>query len=177
MKGSNEVSYEDPFDNAPDNNVKEIPVVEEVVLGTSEDGVEFSLTFKGTGGYADRWLVVRFPTAEIGNRIIKDPALKELLDGSIKVAEYDFKAYHEAQGYRPTAPVQAAAASQQVNQPNPTYRPPQQAQEPPSWAPEKPYDDFVYKSGISAKNGKPWHAWMAPQKGDSRPAVFFYPPR
>lgn len=52
---------------------------------------------------------------------------------------------------------------------------PQGSVEAPAWAPPKPYDDFIYKTGVSAKNGKTWHAWMPPEKGDSRPAKFFYP--
>ena len=146
------MSFDDPFDNIPDDNAEEAqqvteqPIVEAVSV---EDGVEYSLTFKGTGGYADRWLVVRFPTAEVGNKILKDPALKELLDGSIKVAEYDFKAYTTAHGARPTAQVTSAAPSQQQSQPNPS-RAPQQSQEAPGG--EKRFcshGEMVFKSGVS----------------------------
>lgn len=52
---------------------------------------------------------------------------------------------------------------------------PQGSLEAPAWAPPKPFEDFVYKTGVSAKNGRVWHAWMPPEKGDSRPAKFFYP--
>ncbi|AGK87524.1 ribonucleoside reductase class II [Mycobacterium phage HINdeR] len=38
---------------------------------------------------------------------------------------------------------------------------PRQAQEPPAGAPPKPGDDWVYKSGTSARG--PWQAWMPPQ--------------
>ncbi|QGH79721.1 hypothetical protein SEA_ANON_50 [Gordonia phage Anon] len=56
---------------------------------------------------------------------------------------------------------------------------PQGATEAPAWAPPKPFDDFVYKSGVSKSGrnaGKTWHAWMPPQKGDGRDAVFFNAP-
>lgn len=142
------MSYEDPFDNAPDENVKEIPVVEEAAPKPTAafDGEgKLTITFKGTGGYADRWVVAHVATPQEGLDLLKDPAFKELLDYSRKIALYDKAEYTPA-----SAPV--SAAPQQNNQPNPSYNggAPQQAQEAPNG--EKRFcshGEMVFKSGVS----------------------------
>ncbi len=146
MKGSTSLSYEDPFDSMPDDNVKEVPVVEEVVVEPSqgEDGVEFSLTLKGRGTHQNRWVVVRFPDAETGLRVIKDPAFKELMDYSRKIEEYDAGSYG------------AAAPPPQNTPPNPAYAP-QQSQEAPGG--EKRFcshGEMVFKTGVAKNTGKPY---------------------
>jgi hypothetical protein len=133
---------------------------ETVSLGASGDKI--TLTFKGTGTFADRWLVAHVANPSEGLTLLKDPEFKELLDLSKKIAAYD-----------------SGGASNAAPSPSP-QRPgnvPHGATQPPAWAPEKPFADFVYMTGVSAKSGKTWHAWMPPEKGDGRDPKFFYPPR
>lgn len=135
------MSYDDPFDDLPDDNVVEVPAAVEPVVqvDASLEGTELSLTFKGLGGYGDRWVVVRAPDPESGLRVVKSPAFKELLDYTRKIAEYDAAAHRSA----------APAPQQQVNQPNPS-RAPQAAQEAPNG--EKRFcehGEMVFKSGVS----------------------------
>lgn len=141
------MSFEDPFDGLPDDNVKDeaqtSPAADVIDLGVSPDGVEYSLTFKGTGGHADRWLVVRFPTAKVGNQILNDPEFKEVLDGSRRAAEYDFRAYQEVQGRRVVRVDQPPAQAPQGNAPA-------AAQQAPGG--EKRFckhGEMVFKSGVS----------------------------
>ena len=163
MKGSS-LSYEDPFSTAvveaPAEEAQQAPVIGTATLAVkpvvvSDEG-KITLTFKGAGGFSDRWLVAHVSTPEDGLALLDNPAFKELLDRSRKIGEYDAK----------NAPAAPAGA------PTPA-RAPQGATEAPSWAPPKPFEDFVYKTGVSKKNGSTWHAWMPPQQGDSRPAAFF----
>jgi hypothetical protein len=128
----------------------------------SPSGDKITLTFKGTGTFADRWLVAHVANPAEGLTLLNDPQFKELLDLSKKIAAYD------GAGATSTAP-QGGNTGGRSNAP-------QGATEAPAWAPAKPYDDAVYKSGVSKKNGKVWHAWMPPTQEDSRDAKFFYPP-
>jgi hypothetical protein len=131
------------------------------VVAAAPEG-KLTLTFKGTGTFADRWLVAHVANPAEGLTLLKDPQFKELLDLSKRIAAYD------GAGAAAPAP-QGGSAPARSNAP-------QGATEAPSWAAPKPFDDFVYKTGVSAKNGKTWHAWMPPTKDDQRAAKFFYPP-
>jgi hypothetical protein len=139
VKGNN-LSYEDPFDNIPDENVKEVPQVEEIVVEPQEggDGTEFSLTFKGRGTHQNRWLVVRFPDAVTGLRVIKDPAFKELIDYSRKIEEYDSGAY------APQQPAQAGVAPQSGG-----GAPPASQEAPGGEKRFCSHGEMVFKSGVS----------------------------
>lgn len=46
---------------------------------------------------------------------------------------------------------------------------PQAAAEAPAGTPEAPGPDWVYKTGVNAKTGKPWKAWMPPRGSDAKP--------
>lgn len=149
------MSYEDPFDNAPDEKVKEIPVVEEVEIkaDTDDKALEYSLTFKGRGTHQNRWLVVRFSSAAAGLAAIKEPEFKELLDYSRKIEEYD------AGSYSPAAP------APQNTPANPAHVP-QQSQEAPGG--EKRFcehGEMQFKSGVS-KAGKSYRLFscVAPRE-------------
>jgi hypothetical protein len=136
------LSYEDPFDNAPDENVKEVPVVEEKPVVESLDG-KMTITFKGAGGYADRWVVVYAAGAKDGLDIIQDPAFKELLDYSRKIAEYDRGAASPAAPQQTVAPATGGA--------------PQQSQEAPGG--EKRFcnhGEMQFKTGVAKGSGKPY---------------------
>lgn len=137
-----------------------VDVVPNILTPTPEG--KLTLTFKGTGTYADRWLVAHVANPVEGLTLLNDPQFKELLDLSKKIAAYDGAG--------------AAVAAPQGGNTGGRQSAPQGATEAPSWAPERPEADFVYKTGVSKKNGKTWHAWMPPSQDDPRPAKFFYPP-
>ncbi|QGJ87941.1 hypothetical protein SEA_KILLIGREW_47 [Mycobacterium phage Killigrew] len=125
-------------------------------------------TLKGGRDFDAPWIVIHASSVEESDALL-DAKFKDYMDKVKKVAA----AF--AGGSAAPAPAQSSGGG---------YRrqAPQSAQEAPEWAPPKPYDDFVYKTGISKKTGKVWHAWMPPAKDDPseddpRPAKFFYPPR
>lgn len=140
------MSYEDPFDNAPDNNVKEVPVVDEIVVEAEDgvDGIEYSLTLKGRGTHQNRWVVVRFPTAEAGLAEIKKPAFKELLDYSRKIEEYD------ADSYSPAAP------AAQNTPANPAHVPQAAVSAPGGEKRFCNHGEMQFKTGVAKQTGKPY---------------------
>lgn len=127
------MSFEDPFDNIPDDNVKEVPKVEETVVEVSGNGAEVSVTTKGTGRQSDRWVVLRGTPAEV-DALLDDPVYKRILDKSWAAAEYDAK--------------RSGVVPQQATPPSNAA--PQAAQEAPGG--EKRFckhGEMVFKSGVS----------------------------
>ena len=155
------MSFDDPFEidqtetSAPEAEVKPT-VIKSPAVGDGEGKIVS--TYKEGGNYDASWTVVHANSVSDWFAIHDDPRFKELLDKQKKVAHY----------------MRGGVAGQIVSSGG-SGAAPAASQGAPSWAPEKPFADFVYKSGVSAKTGKPWHAWMAPTRGDSRPALFFYP--
>lgn len=131
------------------------------ILPASEGKVV--LTFKGGTGFDAPWIVIHAADLEDAHRQITEeaPLLADLM-ARVQIAGAHFAANGSTSSGRGGNTGAASNA-------------PQGAAQAPAWAPPKPFDDFVYKTGISAKNGKVWHAWMPPEKGDSRDAKFFYP--
>ena len=159
MKEGSKLSFDDPF--SEEAQVEVPPAVEPVVVKSEAVGDgegKIVSTYKEGAGFDSSWTVVHAASVEDWFAIHDNPRFKELLEKQKKVAAF----------FRGGAPAAAAARPAGT---------PQQAQEAPSWAPEKPYADFVYKTGVSKKSGSTWHAWMPPQQGDSRKAVFFNAPR
>lgn len=150
----------------PDPWSEETPVEDtkkDKPVAVESDG-KVVLTFKGGSGYDAPWIVIHANgLQEAHDFVTGDNAstLNEVM-GRVQAAGRHFASLGAGKP--------AAAGGGGVG------RAPQGAQDAPDWAPDKPFDDFVYKTGIG-KNGKTWHAWMPPQKGDSRDALFFYPPR
>lgn len=163
MKGSN-LSYEDPWSTAPAVQAEPAPVSDNpvsadavtaaavvkpvVVTATNNtpDG-KMTLTFKGAGGYGDRWIVAHVANPAEGLSLLNDPAFKELLELSKRIAAWD----GAPQG---GAPQQAAANGGGQQQQS---RAPQPAQEAPGG--EKRFcshGEMEFKSGVSKKSGKPY---------------------
>lgn len=122
------------------------------------------LTFKGGTGFDAPWIVVHATSLDDALDTVSDEGLADLM-GRVQRAGAAFAG-------------QAPASSGNSN----GGRPLQQGQpagsvEAPPWAPPKPYDDFVYVTKVSPKTGRPWHAWMAPNKGDTRDPLFFNAPK
>lgn len=122
------------------------------------------VTLKSGTGYDAPWVVFHADSAEDAMAELSKDSVLELLDRVKKAGAYF------AGGQAPAAPAQAQTSYQAPAQ---NYAAPAGATQPPASAPPKPFEDFVYKTGTSKKNGQVWHAWMPPQKGDPRQAVFF----
>lgn len=136
MKGNN-LSYEDPFDNIPDENVKEVPSQEPVVVKSEAVGVgdgKIVSTYKEGAGYDASWTVVHAASVDDWFAIHNDPRFPSLLEKQKKVASY----------FRGKPAVDSPASQAQVS------RAPQAAQEAPGG--EKRFcehGEMVFKSGVS----------------------------
>lgn len=115
------------------------------------------VTLKGGPGFEAPWIVVHADTVS--------DAIDTLGADLATLMERTQKAAAHFRGGGDSAPAAAAPAARAGA--------PAGYNSPPASAPPKPFDDFVYKSGISKKNGKTWHAWMPPQQGDAREPLFF----
>lgn len=92
MKGNN-LSYEDPFDSAPDENVVEQPAVPEptvVVKSTAVADGEGKIvsTYKEGAGFDSSWTVVHAASVDDWFAIHEHPRFKELLDRQKKIGSY-----------------------------------------------------------------------------------------
>jgi hypothetical protein len=120
------------------------------------------MTFKEGQGFESTWHVVHAATVADAKAVLMDPEFRELLDLQKKAAGV-FRS--------------GSTSSPQGGNTGGRQSAPQGATEAPVWAPPKPYYDAVYKSGVSKKNGKVWHAWMPPEQGDDREPLFFNAPK
>jgi hypothetical protein len=152
----------DPFASAP-AEAQEVPVAEAPVSTPSRPAVattaegKITVTLKGGSGFDAPWIVIH--AADVDDAYSQfDQKLADLME-KVQTAGQHFA----SQG--------KSAPGASVSNRNGA---PQGATQAPAWAPPKPYDDFVYRTGVSAKNGKTWHAWMPPEKGDHRDPKFFY---
>lgn len=134
-----------PFDT--DSAATEAPATEsttstkkENTLTTTESQSKIVTTLKGGSGYDAPWVVVHSDTPAEALDTLSDPALKELLDKAKEVGA------HFSGGSKGNArPKQAGQPQGAVNAPAGSPNPP---------------EGYVFKSGISKKNGKPWKAFM-----------------
>ena len=150
----------DPFatTEAPAETATEAPTAAPAVVNNASTGTDpkIVLTFKEGTGFDSSWIVVHANNVDDADALL-DQKFADLMAKTKKVAAHFRGGSAPSSGGAPASNGRPAGAT-----------------EAPSWAPPKPFDDFVYKTGVSAKNGKTWHAWMPPEKGDSRPAKFFY---
>ena len=140
------MSYEDPFDSIPDDNVKEVPVVEENVTVVKSQAVgsgegKIVSTYKEGAGYDASWTVVHAASVDDWFAIHEDPRFPSLLEKQKKVASY----------FRGKPAVETPVS--QVN----VGRAPQQTQEAPGG--EKRFcqhGEMVFKTGVAKNTGKPY---------------------
>lgn len=124
--------------------------VRPVIEGLATEG-KITLTFKGAGGYGDRWLVAHVANPVEGLELLNDPKFKELLDLSKRIAAYD--------GRESATPAAAQAAPQQQS----PSAPPAAAQQAPGGETRQcSHGQMQFKSGFSQKSGKAWSAWFCP---------------
>ena len=160
MKGSN-LSYEDPFDSIPDDNVKEVPAVEPNVIKTGAVGEgegKIVLTYKEGAGFDSSWTVVHAASVADALSILADPGFKALLDKSKNVAAYFRGGATQASS--------GGAAPQRGT--------PQQSQEAPGG--EKRFcnhGEMAFKTGVAKASGKPYSLFSCTAPRESQcPAQF-----
>lgn len=157
----------DPFDNVPaDIESEEVEVQEApkkppakkaAAKAVGSDEGKIVLTFKEGSGFDSSWTVVHANNVEEANGILSDPAFKELLDRSKKVAGY-YRGGAASGGARPAGGGSGGA--------------PAGAQQPPSGAPAAPGPDWQYKTGLKKDGNGTWQAWMPPRGSDAKPVWF-----
>lgn len=139
------LSYEDPFDAMPDDNVKEVPVVEEKTTVIKSEAVgegqgKIVSTYKFGAGYDASWTVVHAVSVDDWFAIHEDPRFKALIDKQRKVQEYVL-----------------GKPANQTSAPASPGRAPQQSQEAPGG--EKRYcshGEMEFKTGVAKATGKPY---------------------
>lgn len=122
---------------------------------TVSDQSKLTLTFKGGAGFDAPWVVVHANTPSEAAALVRDQDFKELLQLTQEVGG-------AFGGMAPNKPAQAAPVANAV---------PAGAQQAPAGSPECP-PGFVFKSGISAKTGKPWKGFMPPRGSNEKPIFF-----
>lgn len=131
------------------------------VVAASSDKV--TVTFKGGTGFDAPWIV--FHAANL------DDALEAVsADNAPKLIDLMTRVQNAGQHFSGLAPAKPASANGQ------NASAPRGATEAPSWAPPSPGAGWVYRTKVSPKTGKPWHAWMPPQGDDVSKPLFFNSP-
>ncbi|WP_066904065.1 hypothetical protein [Mycolicibacterium houstonense] len=165
------MTYEDPWaTSAPEPEQPAPPATTTVVNNSSRPVAEgegkIVTTLKGGRDFDAPWVVIHAASVAESDALL-DSAFKDYLEKVQKVASV----------FAGAAPASlSSSGGQQASRP--AQRPaPAGAQEPPSWAPPKPEPDYVYRTGVGKNDGKVWHAWYPPDRSDTRPKKYFYPPR
>lgn len=163
----------DPFGDGQDEAQAEAPAATEAPkkapakkaaakvtnVAASPEG-KVTVTLKGGSGFEAPWIVIHGADVEDALEQLSDT------DNVSKLMEVTQSAAKKFAGLAP------ASTSGSNRGGGGGGRAPRQAQEPPAGAPPKPGDDWVYKSGTSARG--PWQAWMPPQhlKDTEKPVWF-----
>lgn len=160
---------EDPWASAPADEpqpetAQQAPIatatvaVKPVIVGG--DAGKITLTFKGGGAFADRWLVAHVANPAEGLDLLKDPQFKELLDLSKRIASYD-----SGGGSAP-----AGGGNTQINS-----NVPQGATQAPKGEERFcSHGKMEFKSGVAKASGKPYQLFgcTAPNRDDQCKAQF-----
>ena len=132
----------DPFaglEANTDNNTDTVSKKENSMDIVSEDQNKITVTLKGGAGYDAPWVVVHAANATDALEILNDEDLKAVLERAKKIGS--FFAGGSAGAQAPASNGKPAGASQAPG-----------GQTPP--------EGYVFKSGVSKKNGRPWQAFM-----------------
>lgn len=170
------MTIEDPWGSAPADEpqlqpetapVQQAPIatttvaVKPVIVG---DAGKITLTFKGGGAYADRWLVAHVANPAEGLELLKDPQFKELLDLSKRIASYDSGG---------SAPAGGGNQQSQAQQPAQQSNVPQGATQAPGGEERFcSHGKMEFKSGVS-KAGKPYKLFGCTAPRDSQCKAVF----
>lgn len=125
----------DNNNNTDTDSKKENTTVENI----NEDQNKITVTLKGGAGYDAPWVVVHAANATDALETLNDEDLKTVLERAKKIGS--FFAGGSAGAQAPANNGQPAGASQAPG-----------GQTPP--------EGYVFKSGVSKKNGRPWQAFM-----------------
>lgn len=131
----------DPFAGlqADNNNTDTVSKKENNMDIVSEDQNKITVTLKGGAGYDAPWVVVHAANATDALETLNDEDLKTVLERAKKIGA--FFAGGSAGAQAPASNGQPAGAAQAPG-----------GQTPP--------EGYVFKSGVSKKNGRPWQAFM-----------------
>jgi hypothetical protein len=142
----------DPFEDVEDTTVEPAPKPTKAKpkVATSEDG-KLTVTLKGGAGFDAPWIVVH--TASV------DEALEVFQSDASKLATLMDRVQSAGKHFTGLAPAKPAGGG----------APARPGAEAPAGTPEAPGPDWVYKTGVNAKTGKPWKAWMPPRGSDAQP--------
>lgn len=122
-----------------DNNTDTISKKENSMDIVSEDQNKITVTLKGGAGYDAPWVVVHAANATDALETLNDEDLKTVLERAKKIGS--FFAGGSAGAQAPASNGQPAGATQAPG-----------GQTPP--------EGYVFKSGVSKKNHRPWQAFM-----------------
>ncbi|BBC53845.1 hypotheical protein [Mycobacterium phage PP] len=128
------------------------------------------LTFKGGSGFEAPWIVIHANDLDDAlQQVSETEKLKELMERTQSGARY-------FAGLGPAKLAgQPVGGGQRGGNGGQRRGAPQQAKQPPAYAPAPPGDDWVYKSGTSARG--PWEGWFPPyEQKDQHKPVFFKAP-
>lgn len=162
QEASTDSVFDAPPADAPKKAAPKKAVVKSSSVGTDEGKIV--LTFKEGAGFDSSWTVVHANNVAEANDILSDPAFKELLDRSKKVAAY----YRGGAASAPAKPAGGGGGG--------GYGRPSGAAAPPSWMPAPPGDGWEYKSRMKKDGSGVYHAW-APPRGSDEKWVFHNPPK
>lgn len=133
----------DPFaglEANTDNNTDTVSKKENTTVeNINEDQNKIIVTLKGGAGYDAPWVVVHAANATDALETLNDEDLKTVLERAKKIGA--FFAGGSAVAQAPASNGQPAGAAQAPG-----------GQTPP--------EGYVFKSGVSKKNGRPWQAFM-----------------
>jgi hypothetical protein len=157
----------DPFENAPLDADEPTPFEEPApkparkpktnsvaVDGTSKAKV----TLKGGPGYDVPWIPLVYGSIDEAHADLTNPETKRKLAELFEVvAKANTLFAKKVSEFSPQKPKTVGGA------------PTRPGQEAPAGTPEPPGPDWVYKTGVNAKTGKAWKAWMPPRGSDENP--------
>lgn len=171
-RGSNLSAYTDPWADAPAAQAEPSnPVSSESKprpAAPASEGGKVTTTFKGGTGFDAPWIVIHSDSVQDAYDQVTGPTagvLAALMERTQLIAQ-DFAGKGVSQASKPSSGGGGGGGSRQQS------NAPRGAQEPPSYAPEKPGDGWEYRSG-KKKNGQgTWEAWMPPRGSNEDPLWF-----
>lgn len=117
---------------------------------TSDSEGKLTVTLKGGAGFDAPWIVIHATDVDDALDLFGDPGKLANLMERVQSAGKFFT------GLAPSKPAGGGAAARPGN-------------EAPAGTKEAPGPDWTYKTGVNAKTGKTWRAWMPPRGSDASP--------
>ena len=146
-----------PFAEPPAEAAKKAPAkkVAPKITTTKENQLsegKITVTLKGGPGFDSPWIVIHATDAE--------DALGVFNEGASTLAALMEKVQNAGRFFTGLAPAKAAGGAGAPARPG---------AEAPAGVAAAPGPDWTYKTGVNAKTGKTWKAWMPPRGSDDAP--------